>query len=85
MNYKENIGYIATIISLISFFPIILNIAKTKKTNNFPYKTIILSLIANLLFLYNGFLTNNYVIIFMGGVFTLIYLFIFYIKIFFSN
>ena len=33
MDYKEIIGYTATIISLISFIPVILNIAKTKKTN----------------------------------------------------
>ena len=81
MDYKEIIGYTATIISLISFIPVILNIAKTKKTNNFPFRTIFLALLGNSLFLLNGLLTSNHVMIFMGTVFILIYYYILHVKI----
>ncbi len=80
MDYKEIIGYTATIISLISFIPVILNIAKTKKTNNFPFRTIFLALLGNSLFLLNGLLTSNHVMIFMGTVFILIYYYILHVK-----
>tara|TARA_R110002072_G_scaffold193057_4_gene350249 strand:+ start:810 stop:1109 length:300 start_codon:yes stop_codon:yes gene_type:complete len=79
-NYKNYIGYSATIISIISFIPVILNIAKTKKTNNFPFRTIFLALLGNSLFLLNGLLTSNNVMIFMGIVFVLLYSYILHIK-----
>jgi hypothetical protein len=42
MKYVEIMGYLATIISISSFLPIFI---KQKKTNNFPYRSLILELI----------------------------------------
>ena len=81
MNIKENIGYIGAILSILSFLPIVINIYKTKQTNNFPYATLILSIIANLLILLNGYFSNNNLIIFMNKSFLIFYLFIIFIKI----
>jgi len=85
MNYKEIIGYIGTIFSILSFLPVILNIYKTKKTNNFPLKTIILAYLGNGFILLNGILSKNHVLIFMGSIFVLIYSYILYIKLTFKN
>jgi len=74
------IGYIGIVFTLLSFIPVILNIAKTKKTNNFPYKTIILAYIGKILLLLNGILANNHVLTFMGGLLFIIYSYILYIK-----
>lgn len=80
MDYKEIIGYFATIFGIFSFLPVVINIYKTKKTNNFPYKTLILALISNGLFLLSGILKKDFVLIFMGIVFLSIYSFIFFTK-----
>ena len=80
MNYKQIIGYAGTIFSILSFLPVVLNIYKTKKTNNFPYKTIILAYLGNGLILLNGILSKNNVLIFMGTIFVLIYSYILYVK-----
>ncbi len=85
MDYKQIIGYVGTIFSIFSFLPVVLNIYKTKKTNNFPYKTIILANIGNGLILLNGILSRNSVLIFMGAIFVLIYSYILYIKLSFKK
>jgi uncharacterized protein with PQ loop repeat len=82
MNYKEIIGYLATIIGVFSFLPVIINVYNTKKTNNFPYKTLILALISNLLFMISGIFKKDFILIFMGIVYLIIYSFITFIKIF---
>tara|TARA_R110002072_G_scaffold41263_1_gene116146 strand:+ start:363 stop:626 length:264 start_codon:yes stop_codon:yes gene_type:complete len=81
MNIKENIGYIGAILSILSFLPVIINIYKTKKTNNFPYTTLILAILGNFLILVNGYFSNNNLIIFMNTSFLTFYLFIMFIKI----
>jgi uncharacterized protein with PQ loop repeat len=80
MNYKHIIGYVATLLSVVSFIPVIFSIAKTKKTNDFPYKTLYLALISNILYIISGYLTSNNVLIVMGIVFIAIHSFILYIK-----
>lgn len=80
MQYKEIIGYFAIIFGIFSFLPVIINIYKTKQTNNFPYKTIILALISNFLFLISGILKKDFVLIFMGIIFLSVYSFIFFTK-----
>ena len=77
-------GILATIILIISFFPVLYVIFKTKKTNNFPYYTLILALISNLLWIYDSF--SEYPKIraetaFMGVLYFLIYTFILLVKI----
>ena len=80
MYYKDIIGYIATIIGVLSFLPVISNIYKTKKTNNFPFKTLILVLISNSLLILSGFLKKDFVFIFMGFIYIVIYSFILFTK-----
>ena len=45
-------GFLATIIGIISFLPVIYIVYKTKKTINFPYRTLILALLSNILWIY---------------------------------
>ena len=85
MDYKEIIAYTGTIFTVLSFLPVVLNIYKTKKTNNFPYKTIILAYFGNGLILLNGILSRNNVLMFMGTIFVLIYSYILYIKMTFKK
>lgn len=85
MNYVDYIGYIATFFSVLSFLPVIINIYKTKQANNFPYQTIILAYLSNGLFLLNGILSKNNVLIFLGIVFILIYSYILYVKLLFKK
>lgn len=85
MDYKQIIGYAGTIFTVLSFLPVVLNIYKTKKTNNFPYKTIILAYLGNGLILLNGILSKNNVLMFMGTIFVLIYSYILYIKLSFKK
>jgi uncharacterized protein with PQ loop repeat len=82
MNYKEIIGYLATIFGVFSFLPVIIIVYNTKKTNNFPYKTLILALISNFLFMISGIFKKDFILIFMGIVYLIIYSFITFIKIF---
>lgn len=85
MDYKQIIGYAGTIFTVLSFLPVVFNIYKTKKTNNFPYKTIILAYLGNGLILLNGILSKNNVLMFMGTIFVLIYSYILYIKLSFKK
>lgn len=85
MNIKENIGYIGTILSVLSFLPVVIYIYKTKKTNNFPYTTLILAILGNFLILLNGYFSKNNIVIFMGIIFVIIYLFIMFIKLMFKT
>lgn len=44
-------GFLATIIGIISFLPVLYVVYKTK-TINFPYRILILALLSNLLWIY---------------------------------
>ena len=78
--YIEIIGEIAMFSGIISFLPVLYTIYKTKKTNNFPYKSLILLLFSNILWIvYGSFVSANATIV-SGTFFTIIYLFILYIK-----
>tara|TARA_Y100000389_G_scaffold201314_1_gene243726 strand:+ start:749 stop:1012 length:264 start_codon:yes stop_codon:yes gene_type:complete len=85
MKVKEFIGYTGTILSVLSFLPLLINIYKTKKTNNFPYSTLILAILGNFLILLNGYFSKNNIVIFMGSIFVIIYLFIIFIKLMFKT
>lgn len=77
---SEDIGYIATIISVISFLPIVYTVYKTGKTNNFPLKALILALMANSIWLIYGFYKNAKANIVSGGLYFLMYSYILYKK-----
>ena len=76
----ENIGYMATIISVISFLPIVYTVYKTGKTNNFPYRALFLALMANLLWLTYGIYKNGNANIISGGLYFIMYSYILYKK-----
>ena len=74
------IGMLATIIGILSFIPVISVIYKSKKTNNFPYYSIFLAIISNILWFIYGIYKQTYANILSGTLYFLIYFFILYIK-----
>lgn len=78
--YVFSIGLIATILGLISFLPIIYVVYKTKDTKNFPFKSIFIILISNILWILYGIYKEAYVNIISSGLYFLIYAYILYIK-----
>ena len=79
-------GFLATIIGIISFLPVIYVVYKTKKTLNFPYRTLILALLSNLLWIYYSVVKYpeiDFQIAFMGTLYFFIYLFILHTKFFY--
>ncbi len=78
-------GFLATIIGIISFLPVLYVVYKTKKTINFPYRTLILALLSNLLWIYYSvakYPKIDFQIAFMGILYFFIYLFILHTKAF---
>lgn len=78
-------GFLATIIGIISFVPVLYVVYKTKKTVNFPYRTLILALISNLLWIYYSvakYPKIDFQVAFMGVLYFFIYLFILQTKVF---
>jgi len=77
-------GLVATIIGIISFIPVLYIVYKTKITKNFPYKTLILALISNILWILYAASKDKIIdkqLMFMGVLYFLIYSFILYTKI----
>jgi len=80
-NPIEYIGYIAVFLSILSFLPVIHNIHKNKKTNNFPYETIFLVLASQTCWVIYGLKLNAVATEYSGIFYILTYLFMLYIKI----
>ena len=57
MNNIEIISYVAMCLSIMSFFPIVFTVYKTKKTNNFPYQAF--SSLVNTCWLIYGLYSNT--------------------------
>lgn len=84
-NHIQIAGFMATLIGIISFLPVLYVVYKTKKTNNFPIHTLILALISNTLWIYYSLAKKPNIdmqIAFMGVLYFFIYFFILYTKIF---
>ena len=81
-NNITKIGMLATIIGIISFLPVLLVIAKTRKTNNFPYVTLTLALISNITWIVYGAFKGAKASMVMGILYVLIYAFILVVKVF---
>lgn len=76
-------GLVATMIGIISFIPVLYIVYKTKITKNFPYKTLILALISNILWILYAAAKDKTIdkqLMFMGVLYFIIYLFILYTK-----
>jgi len=78
--FTASIGILATIIGIISFIPVVYVVYKTKKTNNFPYSTLLLALLSNLLWVIYGIYAPASANILAGSLYFIIYTFILYIK-----
>ena len=76
----ELVGHFAVIFGVISFMPVVYTVYKTKKTNNFPYKSLFFLVMSQMFWIIYGYLVSA-TATFMGGIFfSLIYLFILYTK-----
>ena len=83
-NVEKLAGLFATIVGIISFIPVVYIVYKTKNTKNFPYKTLFLALISNLLWIYYALVKDKEIdkqLLLMGILYFFIYIFIFVTKI----
>ena len=80
-NLTEDIGYMATIIGLVSYLPVVYNVAKTQKTNNFPFETLYFSIVSLILWIIYGIRKSALADIFRGTIFLLIFGYILFVKI----
>ena len=76
----ESVGDLAVILGVVSFMPVVYTVYKTKKTNNFPYKSLFFLIISQMLWVFYGYLVSAKATFVGGSLFSLIYLFILYTK-----
>lgn len=77
----EIIGLIASIIGLVSYIPVVYDVSVTQKTNNFPFKTLYLSIISLILWIIYGIQKMAFANIFNGVLFLVMFLYILYVKV----
>jgi len=75
------LGLFATILGVLSFLNIVYNIKLSGNTHNFSYKSLILSLSSNLLWLIYGLKKKDKSITTMGIIYIILNLYIIYKKI----
>ena len=80
VNNIDSIGLLASIIGLLRFIPIIIEIYKTKKTNNFPYLMLFFAITSTILWLIYAFINNSIALIISAGLALTVYLYIMLIK-----
>lgn len=78
--YKKIIGIAATIIGISSAIPIVINIHKTGKAQDFTILNLGLALISNLLWIIYGFIGNSFSTKLMGSLFFSMYGYILSVK-----
>ena len=76
----ESVGDLAVILGVVSFMPVVYTVYKTKKTNNFPYKSLFFLIISQMLWVFYVYLVSAKATFVGGTLFSLIYLFILYTK-----
>lgn len=85
MNYlhehKEYIGVAGTIIGVISFRALLYKIYTTGITVNFPYESLILTLIGWALTFFYGFISKSISIMLLGSIYFFMFLSILIVKI----
>ncbi len=79
-NNIDNIGILASIIGLLRFIPLVIEIYKTKKTNNFPYLMLLLAITSTILWLIYGFINYSIALLISSGIALTVYLFILFMK-----
>ena len=80
-NYVTFIGILGTLIGLISFRAMLWEIYTSEITINFPYESLILTLVGWLLIMIYGILTKSIVVIIIGFIYFCVFLFILIVKI----
>lgn len=80
VNNIETIGMLASIIGLLRFIPIVIEIYKTKKTNNFPYLMLFFAVTSTTLWLIYAFVNNSIALIISAGLALTVYLYIMFMK-----
>lgn len=80
LNNIDTIGMLASIIGLLRFIPIVIEIYKTKKTNNFPYLMLFFALTSTTLWLIYAFVNNSIALIISAGLALTVYLYIMFMK-----
>jgi uncharacterized protein with PQ loop repeat len=79
-NNIDNIGILASIIGLLRFIPLVIEIYKTKKTNNFPYLMLLLAISSTILWLIYGFINYSIALLISASIALSVYLFILFMK-----
>jgi uncharacterized protein with PQ loop repeat len=80
---KSNIffvGLAATLIGILSFLPVLLYVHKTREANDFPYITLYIALLSNLLWIVYGIIKGAYASIVQGILYFFIYAYILFVK-----
>lgn len=83
LNLTHSTGVLATLTGVISFLPVLYLIYQTKNTANFPYQTLVLAILSNLLWIFYAIYKSHHVdtqIAFMGCLYLCAYLYILYTK-----
>ena len=80
VNNIDSIGLLASIIGLLRFIPIVIEIYKTKKTNNFPYLMLFFAITSTILWLIYAFINNSIALIISAGLALTVYLYIMFMK-----
>tara|TARA_B000000557_G_C20578274_1_gene360207 strand:- start:191 stop:457 length:267 start_codon:yes stop_codon:yes gene_type:complete len=80
-NNIDNIGILASIIGLLRFIPLVIEIYKTKKTNNFPYLMLLLAISSTILWLIYGFINYSIALLISASIALSVYLFILFMKV----
>jgi len=76
-------GFLATLIGIVSFLPIIYKIIKTKNTVNFTITNLILALLSNVLWIVYGVGDSLFMPTLSGVLYFIIYSIILFYKLFF--
>ena len=79
-NNIDNIGILASIIGLLRFIPLVIEINKTKKTNNFPYLMLFLAITSTTLWLIYGFINYSIALLISASIALSVYIFILFMK-----
>ena len=80
VNPVEKEGFAAMALGLVSYFPVVLNVHKTKRTNNFPYYSILGLLCAQICWFIYGLYSKTSATEYSGFILSVMYLYILYVK-----
>ena len=76
----KNLGLLASFLGLLRFIPMVYQIYKTKRTNNFTPTMLLLALTSTIFWLVFGFYENTLPVIISSVIALFVYLYIVYMK-----